>query len=115
MRILKRMLKQDAVYWGVTGFNPSGEPEFAAPIDIKCRWEEVSEVFLSVTGADEVSNAIVYVDRDVVVQGQLRQGKVANLPVPNGHPSDNPGSYAIRKFEKLPTLDAKFFLRTCYL
>jgi len=108
------MLKQKAVYWEPIGFGPSGEPTFDAPVQIKCRWEDTSEVFIDGQGVNQVSNSIVYVDRDVKVQGQLWFGKLNELSSQNT-PALNPGAYAIRKFDRIPDLKVKKFLRLAYL
>jgi hypothetical protein len=114
MRILTKMLRQYAVLWEQKSFDPSGQPTYYPPVEIKCRWEEVSEAFVDANGVDQRSNALVFVDRDVKVQSQLWLGRLVDLHSQND-PSLNPGHYAVRKFEKLPTLKATKYLRTCYL
>lgn len=114
MPLLTRILKQTAVYWAPSGFGPDGQPTYDTPIEIKCRWEDTHEVFVDSQGNDVVSNSMVYVGQDLKVQGQLWLGDMDHL-TSQTDPTENEGAYAIRKFEKIPDLRAKRFLRIAML
>lgn len=114
MSLLTRMLKQTAVYWAPHGFGPDGQPEYEPPIEIKVRWEDVHEVFVDNQGNDIVSNSVVYVGEDVKPQGALWLGKLNELDSQTV-PTENEGAYAIRKFEKIPDLRARKYLRIAVL
>jgi len=116
MRLLVKMLKQKAVYWQLSAleFDDYGQPIPSTPVEIKCRWEDVGEEFLDGTGTIQLSRAKVYVDRDVEVGGILMLGEL-DSGVDESNPKENENAWEIRRFEKLPTLKATQFLRTCYL
>jgi len=116
MRLLKKMLKQTAVYWPLTSveFDGYGQPVPSTPIEIKVRWEDVCEEFLDANGTMQLSKAKVYVDRDVEVGGILMLGELSS-GVDESNPKENDDAWEIRRVEKLPTLNAKEFLRTIYL
>lgn len=114
MSLLTRMMKQKCVYWEPDGFGPDGQPTFKPPIEIKCRWEDVHEVFADAQGNDIVSNSLVYVGIDLKTQGVMWLGKLVDLDSQTV-PFNNEGAYSIRKFEKIPKLNAKEFLRTAVL
>ena len=115
------MLKMTCVYWPPGGedsggfdFDDYGKPLYATPVQIKCRWEDKAEEFLNSDGTREISNSVVYVDRDVRVGGVLLLDSLANvsdLTVPK----NNDGAWEIKRFDKLPNLRNTEFLRTAYL
>jgi hypothetical protein len=114
MGIITKMLKQTAVYWEKTGVDDYGQPTWAAPIEIRCRWEDRTEEFVSPEGTREASMAVVYVGQDVVVGGVLMLGLLGSS-VDENDPKANLGAWEIRSFSKLPDLKAKQFLRTVML
>ncbi len=116
MRIIKKMLKQTAVYWSLASieYGDYGRPKITTPVEIKVRWEDGGEEFLDNSGTKQLSRARVYVDRDVEVGGILMLGEL-DSGVDESNPKTNDNAWEIRRFEKLPTLSAKQFLRTVYL
>src|SRR5690554_523382 len=113
MGIITRMRKQKAVYWEPTGrVDRNGNPVFEDPVEIDCRWEDVSELFLDENGNQQVSKAKVYVDRDVKLRGYLKLGEIYGI-------SEGPLKYSdvhtIRRFERLPNLRNTETLRTAIL
>jgi len=116
MRILKKMLKQKAVYWELSTleFDDYGQPILSSPVEIDCRWEDIGEEFLDKKGTLQLSRARVYVDRDVEIGGVLMLGELGS-GVDEDNPKENDNAWEIRRFEKLPTLKATKFLRTVYL
>lgn len=105
MSIISRMRKQVAVYWPMIGTNDAGEPIYGPPEEIKCRWEDVHEVFKTAAGDDTVSNSKVYVDRETPEGGVLWEGSIEDLEN-QMLPFENDGAYAIRKFSRVPNLKA---------
>lgn len=117
MSIITKMRKQDAVYWPPAKADNFGRPAYGAPVDVKCRWDDVAENFIDPkSGTVAVSNSKVYVDRDVALDGWLWLGTVATIPGgPGTPPGDVDGALPVRKFEKNPNLKASEFLRTATL
>lgn len=72
-----RNLKQSVTWWAIApdGF---GGDTFAAPVVIKCRWEEKQEVIAELSGLpatkELMSKAVVFVDRDIKVGDYLCLG-----------------------------------------
>jgi len=115
------MRKQKAVYWalrsaetGGADWDDYGHPQYTAPVEIDCRWEEKSVEFIDPDGTQLISRAVVYVDRDMRVGEMLWLGTLIDVPTPDDPPA-NTGAGEIRQYEKLPTLRATQFLRTVYL
>lgn len=114
MNIITRMRKQKCVYWALSSKNQFGEKQYDSPVEISCRWEDSSVEYLNSDGERVVSNAVVYVDRDVFVGSILMLGVLADI-TDYTYIKENVGAYEIQKFEKLPNFKTTEFLRTVYL
>lgn len=109
-----RILNQVAVYWDSAGSDDMGRPAYAAPVEIKCRWEDTNDEFVDKEGRTQVSKAMVYVDRDLDLHGVLRLGPLSEV-TDQTHPFNNDNAWEIRAVNKLPNRRAKKFLRWVYL
>lgn len=121
MSLIKRMRKQTAVYWalassdsGGIAYDDFGQPAFTDPVEIKCRWTDVSEEYIDAKGAKRLSHSKVYVDRDVDIDGVLMLGKIIDV-TDEENPRENDGAEEIRRFDKVPNLKATEFLLTAFL
>lgn len=107
---IKGKLKQIATYWGspVRGGFPGYT--FAAPVLIKCRWEDRNEMFVGQDAQEEVCTAIIYADSDLDLDGFVYLGVSAeNLPY------DQSGSLQIRARLKSPNIKSTQFMRKYFL
>ncbi len=119
MSIISRMRKQDAVYWSLTAagikYDTFGNPVNAVqPIQIKCRWDGSQEEFLDSEGTKRMSQAVVFVDRDVDIGGYLFEGVVADLQNQTD-PRKNSEAFEIKAFKRTPNLKATEFLLTAFV
>lgn len=114
MSIITRMRKQTAIYWAITDWNAFGQPVFADPVEISCRWEDITEKFIDKDGDVQLSRAKVYVDRDISVGSFLKLGSL-DSGTDTATPRNNTGAWEVRRFEKLPNLRATEYLRTAIL
>lgn len=73
---LKRYYKQTATYWAPGTPDKFGKPNFAAPAQTKCRWENVVQTVYDAKGQEITSQATVAVPSDfpVVLDGYLFLG-----------------------------------------
>lgn len=111
MQIIKKVLKQRAVYWEPLGAGADGQQTYGPPIEIKVRWTEMTTEFITDQhGGQRLSNALVMVDRDVKITGILWLGKFKDLLFPDD-PYRNEGALEIRQWTKIPTANAKAFYR----
>ena len=109
--ITKRGLNQTATYWGNPTPDGWGGYTFDAPVEIDCRWEDTSKLFISAqTGKEERSRAMVFVDQDVVVGGYLYLGSSTGTK-----PEEVTGAFEIKSFGKTPSVKATKFLRKAWL
>jgi len=121
MSLITRMLKMTAVYWstqsiesGGLAHDDYGQPLWSSPIEIKCRWEETTEEFISSNGTRQVSSVKVYVDRDMKEGEILMLGALIDV-VDENNPRSNQGAYEIKRFEKTPNLKITEYLRVVYI
>lgn len=114
MSLINRMRKQKAVWWALASIDSHGKEVYASPVQIACRWEGVNEQFLDANGDIQMSNAVVYTDRDTPPKGVLMLGLLADITDPVNI-KENTGAWEIQRFDKLPTLSNKEILRTAYL
>lgn len=67
--------RQTATYWGAPTQSGFGGLTFAAPVTIKCRWEDTVESFTDLAGVEHRSKAIVYTFQDLDLGGYLLKGE----------------------------------------
>jgi hypothetical protein len=112
--IIKKMRKQKAIWWRRAGQDHHGNPFFAEPVEVDCRWEEVSQEYLGPQGIRQLSNAVVYVDRPMENGDRLA---LAELDSSTAFDPEDSGveSFQIERFDALPNLKATEFLYTAFL
>lgn len=118
MGIITNMLRQKAVYWapGTQEFDEYGQPLWADPIAIRCRWIDIQEEFITLAGTRTAVSVRVFVDRDLVVGGLIWLGslKAARASTFNDDPKEE-GAWEIRSFGKVPNRRGTEYLRTVLL
>lgn len=122
MSIITRMRKQTCVYWALASsdsagedFDDYGQPQWSEPVEISCRWEDVSEEFVDAKGDKQASRSIVYVDRNMRVGEVLMLGVSTDVVDGDNVLEKNADAWEIRKFDKIPNLKASEFLRMAFL
>jgi hypothetical protein len=99
---------QNITWWAATrrgsGF------DYAAPVLLRGRWEEVGELYLGPNGNELVSNAVAYLPQDVKTDDFLIQGDYTSHATPAGLPA-----FRVLKFTKTPNVSATVFERKAYL
>lgn len=125
MGLISKMRKQKAVLWTAKDTRDEfGQVQFNDPIEIKCRWEGKRTRFINANGEEVVSEAVVYVDRELNPNGDyLWEGGLDELPSSDATPYDESEfrnankklPRPLRAFTKTPDLRAKEFLLVSYL
>lgn len=116
MDLLDDMVEDDrCVYWANVGNTPGGDPIYDPPEELKCRWEDISELFISaVTNGQESSRSIVYVRKPLTIMGALCHCSFGELTDVD-NPMNNEGTLSIRSVKNIPTLDQDDALMMAYL
>jgi hypothetical protein len=103
-------LHQTATYWAPGGSDGFGGVNFSAPIQIKCRWEERSELFTNAAGREDRSIARVFPDRALKNGGYLLLGTSTT-----SSPTGVAGAYEIKDVRAIPNLTNQFTERRVFL
>lgn len=108
MQTYTRNMRQQATYW------PPGQPDgfggttTGDPVAIRCRWENKAEQFRDALGEEATSSAVVYVDRELVLDGYLTLSEYSGTPV-------DAGARQIRQVQSSPSLDGQRVLHKVML
>jgi hypothetical protein len=115
-RYLSRNRRQTAVYWA-NPVNPGdGSQTFDTPVEVDVRWEERQELFTDAEGVERVSNAVVFVGSDMVVDEYLFLGELTDLASSEeADPNSVANTQKIRGFRKIPDIRNKYFERKVFL
>jgi hypothetical protein len=100
-------MNQAATYWAPGSNDGFGGTSYGAATAIMCRWQNVQKLFRDAQGREAVSEAIVYVDRELENGGKLKLGTHAGAA-----PSD---AIEIRAKGSSPSLDATRVLHKVWL
>ena len=112
-------LSQVAVYWGNPVKDGYGKFTYDPPVEIPCRWEGKQQVLKMGDAKGDFFEYIgmVYVDRDLVVDGCLYLGRLSDLSAEAMvDPYLHENVYPIKQFEKVPAMRSTTeFLRKAYV
>lgn len=105
-----RNMRQDLTYWAFTGVTGSGRSTFAAPVTVKCRWQDSAVLFKNTQGQQLVSSAIIYPVMPLGVKGFIKLGIDATLD-----PLGLAGAYEIQQVGASPDLQQKRVLNKAWV
>ena len=107
-----RNLRDNAVYWGRPVKDAWGDQVYPSPAAVKCHWKEVAYEYLNAQGANAVSKAVVFVDREINADGFLLHGVLSPAIL---SPRAYPSAARIQYVEKQPTLRQDVTAYVAYL
>lgn len=113
MSIIKKMRKQDAIWWAAGPKDEFGAITFAFPVQIKCRWEDAEGQIVNAQEEITAGMSTVYVDRDMKIGDKLKLGLLDTGTPPD--PKEDREAFEIQGWQKIPNLKAKEFLRVAHL
>ena len=119
---------QTAVYWGVPVANGQGGMDWADPVELRVRWDNVTKLVMNAKGKEVACRAVVLVAGqlwadgtitpiDLDVDGRLYLGSLADL---DSGQEDDPMSiqaaWPIMRFDRTPEFGStEDFVREAYL
>ncbi len=103
IRLLTSSLKDTAVYWGTPQPDGMGGMTYAKPVEIKVRWLERAERFITAAGKEAVSRAQVFHQSTLVEDGYIELIDLADLGPNDSKPQERRGAFQIRKADADPT------------
>lgn len=69
-----RHMTQDLSYWAPLSANEFNEITFAAPVTLKCRWENKNVLFRDSNGQEVTSAAVIYPVQALELKGYVKLG-----------------------------------------
>jgi hypothetical protein len=117
-KLVSKFAVQTAVYWDGSTINKYGESSFSTGVEIKVRWDGVTELIRNKQGKEVMSNAKILTNTDCNIEGWLYLGTLASLDTPQ---KSNPklitnNAFEIQKIDKIPFVKSTdSFVRTIYL
>ena len=113
----EQVCKQTAVYWGAGQPDGFGGTTYPDPVEISCRWDDVTELVRDSAGEEVASKAEVLVLQDLEVGGFLYLGQLSEIDSSNyDSPGSVDGAFEIIRFDKNPSLGSSTeFCRVAYL
>ena len=116
MAFITKYLNQTAVHWPTPTKDGFGKLTYGTAVEISVRWEEKNELFLNQEGKQQVSRAIVYVDRDMVIDEYLYLGELTDLSTQEkSNPNLEVYAYSIKGFKKSVSINGTEYVRKVWL
>lgn len=111
---IRKFLKQKLVYWRRTGTNTSGQPTYATPVEMICRWEDAQAEIITpsapLPGRTVIANSHIYTETDMVVGSWVFLGTLADWRALPGYPrlpDFNQGGREVTRAMRTPDLRAR--------
>jgi hypothetical protein len=110
--LMKNKLNTNLTLWPVTAGDGYGGDVFGTAVLIKGRWEDRAEKYIGqLDRRESISQAIVFVDRDIAVGDYLCRGD----QTAQANPSTVPGALKVQQFKKIPDLRDLEYMRRAVL
>jgi hypothetical protein len=100
-----------ATYWGTPIQGGFGEKVFATPVLLKCRWEDVTEIFIDMEGNEKRSRAKVWTYTPLDIDGYIAKGDHRNV----SDPTSIDTALFIQRVDDIPDLRGLHAERVHYL
>jgi len=111
-----RLLKQTAVYWDSPSYDGYSKKTFADPVEISIRWEDKQELFMDSQGKEKLSQAVIYINQDVVVGAFIYLGTLSELgSSEEGDPYLVANAKEVKAFGKSPDVGATQYIRKVWI
>jgi len=115
--VYNKMLTQTAIYWAPAGKDNYGMQTYSDPVEIPCRWQWKQELFVDDRGKEQISHAIVYINQDLELNGEIMLGDLDDLSSSQEEAPHDSGvdAYTIRSFAKSPDIEGRVYVRKVWL
>ncbi len=97
-----RNLNQTAAYWGPPILDAWGDQTYPSAATMRCHWKEEARQFVSPSGVEFTSHAVVHLEDEVNPNGYLYL--LSSATAPTGQPTAVSGAERIQQVEKRPTV-----------
>ena len=108
-------LNQKCVHWLKTGSDKYDMPTYGTPTEIDCRWDDVTELFMSLKGELEPSRSTVYSLTDFHPDDMLWYGTMAEYTAQHDGEDVRTFAHTVRRADSIPDIRAEVYLRMAFL
>lgn len=117
IKFVESVCVQTAVYWGSPEPDGYGGKNYTDPVEIACRWDDVTKVVTTSDGREVVSKASILLTQDVDEGGLLLLGTLDDLDSADEYsPEGLETAREILRFDKTPLFQsATEFVRKAFL
>lgn len=103
-------MQQTLTYWAFVDLDRFSKSTFSAPVQLRCRWQEVAVLFKDSQGQQRTSSAIVYPEYPLGLKGYVKRG-IDNT----AHPVGLAGAYEILQNGDSPNLTGTITLNKVFI
>ena len=76
MQIIKAVQKDDLIYWAYSGADRYGQPTYAAPVQMKCRWDDCRKQIFTDDGSPVFTKIELITASALTLKGVVKKGKL---------------------------------------
>lgn len=76
MRIIKECQKDRLTYWAYSGADEYGQPTYANPVTMTCRWDEAQKQVFAEDGSPVFSKIELITERKLLLKSLVRKGQL---------------------------------------
>ncbi len=105
-----RHMKQILTYWEFVSVDRFGKASFAAPVQLRCRWQDVAVLFKDAQGQQRTSSAIIYPEYQLTLKGYVKKGTDNSF-----EPVGLTGAYEILQHGDSPNLSGTITLNKVFI
>jgi hypothetical protein len=109
---LRKIRKQDAVYWAVTGSDGFGGELWGAPTEVGVRWSDRAERTFTSDGREFVSKAKIFFGFAPVIGSMVKLGGLSSDT--NDNPLEEEDTFRILSVKSVPDIKNKAMLYVGY-
>jgi hypothetical protein len=106
MRIIREVQKDTMVYWAYTGADEYGQPIYANPVQLTCRWDDCQKQVFTEDGSPVFSKVELIVPQALKLKSLVKKGPLTGTIV-HHPPRANDGVHEILMVEETPMLKTR--------
>lgn len=101
MGIITKSQKQTLVYWAYTGADLYGQPTYAAPVQMTCRWDDLIKQVFGMEGSPVFSKVELITRKRLEPKGLVWKGRLAQFTAAL-HPDISTGVHEVLMVASTP-------------
>jgi hypothetical protein len=110
MRIISECQKDYLIYWEYSGSDQYGQPTYATPVQMKCRWDDCTKQIFDQDGSPVFSKNELITQKRLKLKGLVKKGKLT-ASINQASPKANSDVHEVIASEETPMLK----IRSIYL